>query len=769
MIGDEEPATLVAAAVRTRAVGLRDELARAGLGGAGTLAELLAAARAARRGWLRARGRAVRPDLLAVLAQIIALQEVRPADRADALALYELIRADLGARAVPAASRAVYAQLAMNPQPGVHPQVRHEIRTDLANPFLDPRRPVGPWLRRFGAGLPEPAIRLDGRDSVPPFDRLCTAEPTPVVRPERISVVVTAYRPGEGLLTAVRSIVRQSWRNLEVLVVDDGSAAEHEAILRAAVALDPRVRLLRQARNAGTYVARNAGLDAATGAFVTFQDSDDWSHPRRLELQVAPLLDEPELVASTSDGRRVTEHLTLTRLGRRGGKLNPSSLLIRRDVVPARVGYFDVVRKGGDSEYIDRIVAACGPRAVRHLPVHLALIRLSAGSLSRAEVRPYWIHPARAVYRSGYATWHSRIAAGAAPAFRPRDGANRPFPAPAHLSRPAGARIAAAAYDVVVAADWRAVTATQRSALAEIEALLARGLRVAILHLEDWRRPARARLPVHPAVQEQVNAGRIGQITRTDPARCGLLLVREPELLRFPPAGPVGLVPRTVLVLVERAPDRATAPCAAAAERMFGVPAWWCPQRPEVRAALLREDLPVTGFDLPTVAAVRRGGPGPAGARPVPCRPVIGAEVHDRADLAVLDRLTGADIRIRVDDGVRLPRQPAGRLVYQAADLEPLEFYGQLDFSLHFAPSPAQRPVLDAATMGCIPLTAEPGPVGVHCAAADVAEVVRRYRTDPVLAAEQRRLDRLTLRKEHAPRLFAERVHELAVGERNAR
>ncbi|KUL28679.1 glycosyltransferase [Actinoplanes awajinensis] len=747
MIGDEKPATLVAATVRNRAVSLREELASAGLSGRGGLAELLAAA----RGGLRGRDVTVRPDLLATLARIMALQDVLPTDRADALALFELI----GARGI-----AVHAQLALlEGRPvrlaGLDRQVRHEIGTDLANPFRNPGRPVGPWLRRFGAGLPGPSLRLDHRDHLAPFDRLYTREPAPIERPERITVVITAYRPDEGLITAVRSITRQSWRNLEVLVVDDASPPQFDAVLRRAVALDPRVRLLRQSVNAGTYVARNTGLDAATGEFVTFQDSDDWSHPRRLELQVTPLLIDPALVASTSDGRRVTEDLTLTRLGRRGGKLNPSALLVRRAAVLDRAGYLDVVRKGGDSEYIARITAAFGERAVRHLPVHLALIRLSAGSLSRSEIRPYWIHPARAAYLSGYTTWHRRIAAGEASAFRPRDGSDRPFPAPPHLSRSASTEVPPLWYDVTVAADWRVLAETQRSALAEIEALAARGLRVAILHLEDWRRPVRTRLPVHPAVQHLVNTGRIGQVVLTDRVHCGLLLVRQPEVMRHPPAGEVGLSPRTLMFLIDEVPGGALGACTAAAERMFRVPALWCPQGPAVRAALHGvPDLVVTDFDLPTVAT---DGPDTLRRPPLPRVPVVGAEVTDSRELAVFDGLTGVDVRIRLADGAPLPRQSARRLIYRAAEVDPPEFFGQLDFALNF-PAPTGRSVLDAAAMGCVVITGEPGPIGVHCRPDQVGALLRRFQADPELVAEQRRRNRSALRAAYHPEPFTDRI-----------
>ncbi|WP_436526965.1 glycosyltransferase family 2 protein [Actinoplanes sp. HUAS TT8] len=753
----ENSVGFVAAAVRNRAVGLRDELARAALGpgaAADALALLLAEARAGRP--LEHEKSRQSVQAVALLAQIMALQDIETTDAADALALFEL----LGPRRIPLPQRSIYAQLAGSARTTTDRRVRHEILTDRANPFRHARRSHRLWLRLFRLGLPSPGIRLDGRDHRPAFDRLCTAPVTPIERPELISVVVTAYRPGEGLLTAVRSILAQSWRNLEVLIVDDASPPEFATVLDAAVALDPRrVRVLRQASNSGTYVARNTGLDAATGRFTTFQDSDDWSHPRRLELQVTPLLRDPGLVASTSDGRRVTDDLTLTRLGRRGGKLNPSALLFRRDAVLETVGYLDVVRKGGDSEYIDRITAAFGARAVRHRPEHLALIRLSGGSLSRAEIRPYWIHPARAAYRSGYLAWHRRIASGEAAAFRPKDGSGRPFPAPPHLLRSASDQEPIQTYDVIMAADWRAPGETQRSALAEIEALVSRGLRVGILHLEDWRRPSRERLPVHHTVQDRVNSGRVGQVVLTDAVQCGLLLVRQAEVLRYPPAERIGIVPCTVLVLLDDVVR------GGPVAEIFGVRPLWCPQTPRIRAAVV--DRPLTDFDLPT-AAVRasiaprrsplaraaRGSVGGASAR-VPGGgasargpgggafgrvPVVGAEITESGQL---DRLIGGDVRIRVADGVHVPRQPADRLIYRASEVDPLEFLGQLDFYLDLSASP--RSVLDATAMGCVVVPPDPDEIG-------------RHQADPTLGAPER----AALLRAHSPERFANRIADLA-------
>ncbi|MFD0520413.1 glycosyltransferase family 2 protein [Paractinoplanes durhamensis] len=324
-IGPRLRLALTATASRNRTPDSRVLMARAALGDSGNLDDLLAAARRGDRRWLRRRRRTADVGLVSAVAQIIALQELLPGDREDALALYELIRRAYGAAAVSPANQALHTQMALahqGPEQAkrllsgyrrMNPVTRGALRVDLLNPFVA-QRPVEPWLRDFQALLPAPAPVVGDGAGVP-FDRLATPAAERVETPHRVSVVVTAFRPDRGLLTAVRSILAQSWANVEIIIVDDASPPEYDEVLRAATALGDRIRLVKLAVNAGTYAARNAGLDAAGGEFAAFQDSDDWSHPRRLELQVTPMLEDRRLVATTSDGLAVTDHLLLNRPG----------------------------------------------------------------------------------------------------------------------------------------------------------------------------------------------------------------------------------------------------------------------------------------------------------------------------------------------------------------------------------------------------------------------------------------------------------------------
>lgn len=100
-----------------------------------------------------------------------------------------------------------------------------------------------------------------------------------------ISVVLPTYNRGELLLRAVHSVLEQTWRNLELIVVDDASTDNTAALL--ATVEDSRLRYIRQETNHGACAARNVGVRAAQGAYIAFQDSDDVWLPEKLERQMA--------------------------------------------------------------------------------------------------------------------------------------------------------------------------------------------------------------------------------------------------------------------------------------------------------------------------------------------------------------------------------------------------------------------------------------------------------------------------------------------------
>jgi succinoglycan biosynthesis protein ExoO len=103
----------------------------------------------------------------------------------------------------------------------------------------------------------------------------------------RVSVVTANYNGGRYLADAVRAVLGQSLSDLELIIVDDRSTDDSLAVIAAAAAGDPRMRVLVQPQNGGPAVARNRALDAAAGEWIAVFDSDDLMTPDRLERLVA--------------------------------------------------------------------------------------------------------------------------------------------------------------------------------------------------------------------------------------------------------------------------------------------------------------------------------------------------------------------------------------------------------------------------------------------------------------------------------------------------
>lgn len=103
-----------------------------------------------------------------------------------------------------------------------------------------------------------------------------TAEP-------KISVIIPIYNTAEYLACCLDSILHNTYRNLEIICVNDGSTDNSLIILEQYAAEDSRIVAVNQG-NAGVSAARNTGLDKATGDFIAFVDSDDWVHPQYFEI-----------------------------------------------------------------------------------------------------------------------------------------------------------------------------------------------------------------------------------------------------------------------------------------------------------------------------------------------------------------------------------------------------------------------------------------------------------------------------------------------------
>jgi glycosyltransferase involved in cell wall biosynthesis len=114
---------------------------------------------------------------------------------------------------------------------------------------------------------------------------------------ESVSVVIPFFNRTVLLPRALKSVVGQTYENLDIILVDDGSTEDASEVL--AKFSDERIRLIRHEENRGVSAARNTGIKAARGRYLSFLDSDDEWFPTKIEKQLAQLkrLNDPNMVS----------------------------------------------------------------------------------------------------------------------------------------------------------------------------------------------------------------------------------------------------------------------------------------------------------------------------------------------------------------------------------------------------------------------------------------------------------------------------------------
>ena len=110
----------------------------------------------------------------------------------------------------------------------------------------------------------------------------------------KISVIIPVYNVEKYLAQRLESIAGQSYENLEIIIVNDGSTDRSEEICGKFEAMDSRIKLINQS-NSGVSVARNTGIENATGDYITFVDSDDWLEKEMYNSMISQVTKFPEL------------------------------------------------------------------------------------------------------------------------------------------------------------------------------------------------------------------------------------------------------------------------------------------------------------------------------------------------------------------------------------------------------------------------------------------------------------------------------------------
>lgn len=383
-------------------------------------------------------------------------------------------------------------------------------------------------------------ITLSDNTSINPFNRLSCDQGSinKIYHEKKVSILVPAFNAEQYIEVAVNSLLNQSWQNLEIIIVDDASSDKTWEKIQAFAKRDSRIVPLRNDKNMGAYPTRNRALQNATGDIITVHDSDDWSHPQLIELQIAPLLNDEKVRGSFSMMCRANADLFFN--------LRPSrdflefihrsypSLMMRREDVLA-LAQWDGVIANADDEFVKRARLKYGEDAfvdvAPRVPLsiflsHEASLTESAGTNLRSIT-----FGLRQEYHLQAAHWYKTTLqkTGGKPVEVARTSKKHPFPCP-ELLLPKHLRTNKR-YDITIISDLSLLGGTRSCNLGYISVAKSMGLNVALFH---WPRGDLKLLPdIAPEYREHNESEHCDIITCEESIQSSLVIVHHPPIIKY--------------------------------------------------------------------------------------------------------------------------------------------------------------------------------------------------------------------------------------------
>lgn len=300
----------------------------------------------------------------------------------------------------------------------------------------------------------------------------------------KVSVIIPAYNAADSMHIALDSLLAQTHKNLEIIIVDDCSPDNTEEVVSKYIEKDPRIKYVKKEVNEGAYAARNTALNYVTGDYITIHDGDDWSHFQKIEVQLKAILKNPGSVGSVSYLIRAYEDISPVNAGSllsiKFLMMNSSSLLLDKKVF-AELGGWDSVRVAGDTEFLWRIEKVYGKDSIikvePKVPLSFALSNPnSLTGMSATNVKTI-MYGLRKTYRESFQWWHDTVENKAEFHLDPIKRERKfPCPVPNMLKRPENRD-----YDIVFISDFT-VSVKDQKLYSPIQEAVQAGKKIGFFH-----------------------------------------------------------------------------------------------------------------------------------------------------------------------------------------------------------------------------------------------------------------------------------------------
>lgn len=548
------------------------------------------------------------------------------------------------------------------------------------------------------------------------FGNLGTSDIAAVRVPDqpKISVLMPVYGAEEFIALAVTSMLEQSWRNIEIVLVEDHSPDRSWEVIEALAKRDSRIVCVRNERNMGAYPTRNRALRLATGDFITVHDSDDWSHPQMLEMQIKAMLADPSIKASFSSMTRVSPSMRFALRPERNNmeyvhRSYPSLMIRRADL--DELDCWDRIAANADDELVQRARQTWGKEALLdvmpNVPFSFFLKHPASLTSQKGTNLRSLTYGVRHEYSRQAEFWRTHIFGPmrekGIPVSMERASMKSPFPIPANLAPKDWTRNSH--YDLIIISDLTLLGGTRRCNEGYIAAARKLGYRVGLFH---WPRYDLRLLDDIAKEYRFLSYDRgVDIITVEEEVTAKHLIIHHPPILKFEPDAVPSIKTESLHILVNQLPRQLQseadkyydqADVIKRCKALFGLEPVWVPISPLVRrflkeggyTNLLDTDwIPPLGRSLvKSEVKVRH----PQGGRV----PVIGRHSRDHwtkwpESQAAIRAAYCADTPyiVRFMGGTESPRKlleqwPSNWTDLQFDSVSVAEFLSGLDFFLHF-------------------------------------------------------------------------------------
>lgn len=205
-----------------------------------------------------------------------------------------------------------------------------------------------------------------------------------------ISIIIPVYNVEKYLADCIKSLLGQTYQNLEIILVDDGSTDKSAELCDSFASMDSRIRFVKQ-NNRGVSSARNKGLDIATGEYIAFVDPDDWCEKDMFEKlhscfiksdcdaafcgfsMDSDLTHQSKIYGQNCEGRVSKEDAWLQMFVQDGYYTSIWNKMFRSDLIKKKneTIYFDEdIIMGEDEEWLSRVVENCETVYLKSKPLY---------------------------------------------------------------------------------------------------------------------------------------------------------------------------------------------------------------------------------------------------------------------------------------------------------------------------------------------------------------------------------------------------------------